>query len=491
MHLMPYGVLTVMFKHWRAALGVFLAVMLAGAGYIIFDEPKYESVAKLIVRFGDRSVPDISRTRQSELTPSDRREIVLANSDILESHDLAEATINSFGLDRVYPDIVADPPTRWTPMDEAVKTFGKNLWVDVGTQDNVITVSLLHPDKALVPKLVQKLIDLYVAHETQVYQNPQATFLAHEVKLAGERLAKAQTALEQFKSRWHITDYDQEIQALLKTRGDVDINLRNAEASYEQSKHRQRDIQGLIRNVPSNQPEPASGEQYRALDDAQSKLADLKAKQSEMLATYARHSRAMATVDAGVATAEHEVATLRREAKRRSIASPNVVHQTLQTDLLRTAADAKAQAEPVRVLSDQMNQITQRLHDLQANRGEFDNLTRERQIAEDTYKTLSTQFEDARVKDNLNQKAISPATVISEPTLPYKPAWPRPMLTIAVCFFAGIILAIAIVLALEAIDDRFSTAEQVAFILDLPVLGSFERRRLGVTQALIAYRGAK
>ena len=138
-----------------------------------------------------------------------------------------------------------------------------------------------------------------------------------------------------------------------------------------------------------------------------------------------------------------------------------------------------------------MNQITQRLHDLQANRGEFDDLTRERQIAENTYKTLSTQFEDARVKDNLNQKAISPATVISEPTLPYKPAWPRPMLTIAVCFFAGIILAIAIVLALEAIDDRFSTAEQVAFILDLPVLGSFERRRLGVTQALIAYRGAK
>jgi len=210
-----------------------------------------------------------------------------------------------------------------------------------------------------------------------------------------------------------------------------------------------------------------------------------------MLATYSPHSRAMATINAGVATAQREVATLRREAKRRSIASPNVVHQTLQTDLLRTSADAKAQGEPVRVLQTQLDQINQRLNDLQANRGQFDNLTRERQIAEDTYKSLSTQFEDARVKDNLNQKAISPATVISAPTLPYKPAWPRPLLTIAVCFVAGIILAIAAILALEALDDRFSTAEQVAFILDLPVLGSFERRRLGVTQALIAYRGAK
>jgi len=491
MNLMPYGVLTVMFKHWRAALGVFLGVMLIGAGYLIFDEPKYESVAQLIVRFGDRSVPDINRGRQSELTPSDRREIVLANSDILASHDLAEATINAFGLDRVYPDIVADPPTRWTPMDEAIKTFQKNLWVDVGTQDNVITVSLLHKDKALVPKLVQKLIQLYIAHETEVYQNPQAIFLAHEVKLAGQRLAKAQATLEDFKGRWHITDYDQEIQALLKTRGDVDIALGSAKAGFQQSRHRERDIEGLIRNVPANQPEPASGEQYRSLDDAQSKLADLKAKQAEMLATYSPHSRAMATINAGVATAQREVATLRREAKRRSIASPNVVHQTLQTDLLRTSADAKAQGEPVRVLQTQLDQINQRLNDLQANRGQFDNLTRERQIAEDTYKSLSTQFEDARVKDNLNQKAISPATVISAPTLPYKPAWPRPLLTIAVCFVAGIILAIAAILALEALDDRFSTAEQVAFILDLPVLGSFERRRLGVTQALIAYRGAK
>ena len=490
MNLMPYGVLTVMFKHWRAAVGIFVAMMIACAAYLVFDTPKYESVAELIVRFGDRSIPDLNRNRQSELTPADRREIVLANSDILESHDLAEATINAFGLDKVYPDIVEDPPSRGTPMDEAIRTFHKNLWVDVGTQDNVITVSLLHPDIKLVPQLVQKLIDLYIAHETAVYQNPQAAFLAGEVKAAGQRLSTAQAALEKFKARWHITDYDQEIQALLKTRGDVDINLRNAQANFEQAKHRQHDIEELIRTVPANQPEPANGEQYRSLDDAQGKLADLRAKQAQMGATYGAHSPAMGPINSGVAAASSEVAQLRHEARSRSIASPNVVYQTLQTDLLKTSADAKAQAEPVRVLQGQMDHITQRLDELQEHRGMFDDLTRERQIAEDTYKSLSTQYEDARVKDNLNQRAISPATVISQPTFPYKPAWPRPLLTIAACLVAGVILAIGGVLALEGIDDRFSTAEQVAYYLDLPVLASFERRRLGVTKALIAYRGA-
>src|SRR6266849_5229896 len=81
--LMPYGILTVLFKHKRAV-------------------------------FGDRSIPTVDRVPTVEMTPSDRRETVLAHAAILGSHDLAETTIESFGLDTVYPDIVDDPPTRWT-----------------------------------------------------------------------------------------------------------------------------------------------------------------------------------------------------------------------------------------------------------------------------------------------------------------------------------------------------------------------------------------
>src|SRR5471032_3377914 len=50
--LMPYGLLTVLFKHKSAVLGIFFAVVLGGIGYLIFAEQKYESVAQLIVRFG-------------------------------------------------------------------------------------------------------------------------------------------------------------------------------------------------------------------------------------------------------------------------------------------------------------------------------------------------------------------------------------------------------------------------------------------------------
>lgn len=486
---MPLNLITILFKHRRAALTVFFTVVLSALAYLLIAEPKYESVSELIVRFGDRSVPDVNRTPQVELTPSDRHEIVLAHAAMLSSHDLAEQTINSFGLDKVYPDIVDDPPSRWSPMDEGIKRFLDKLSVDVGTQDNIITVSYLHPDKKLAHDIVQKLIDLYISQQTRIYQNPQSDFLNGEVKAAGDRLAKAQSTLENFKNQWQITDYDQEVADLLKQRGDVDTALRGAQANLGQAQHRQREITQLIKNVPSTQPEPASGEKYRSVDDAESRLADLRAKQSQMLATYSPNSTALSSLNQQIKTAEAEAKSRRSEVNNRSANNPNVVYQTLQTDLLRTSADAESNAEPVRVLMDQMQTITQRLGDLQRNRGKFDDVVREQQIAENAYRSLSNQFEDARVKDSLNKQRISPAAILSLPTYPYKTARPRKLVTVAAALVGGMILAVGAALFLEAKDDRFSSAEQVAYLLELPVLASLERPQQPIVRGLLTYGG--
>jgi len=487
---MPYSLLTTLFRHRRAVLGVFFSVLFAGLAYLLIAEPKYQSEAQLIVRFGDRSIPELSRSPVTEMSQSDRHEIVEAHAAMLSSHDLAQKAIESFGLDVVYPDIAADPPTRWTPMDEAVKRFMDKLSVDVGTQDNIIDITYLHPDKKLSHDILQKLIDLYVAQQTQIYQNPQSGFMASEVKTAGERLTKAQDAAEQFKQQWRISDFDQEVQDLLQQRGDVDTALRTAQANLDQAVHRQAEIEGLIKTVPATQPEPAGGEKYRSVDDAESRLADLRAKQSQMLATYSPNSPAMESLNAGIATAEADLKSRRGEVNNRSASNANTVYQTLQTDLLRTTADAKSNAEPVRVLTEQISGIDLRLKELRENRGKFNDLQREQQIAEDTYKSLSTQYEDARVKDSLNKQRISPAALISQPTYPYKTARPRKLITVLACLFGGAILAVGTALFLEAKDDRFTTAEQVMLTLDVPVLASFERYQQPAIRGLLTYGGS-
>ena len=341
LQLMPYGLLTVLFRHKGAVAATFLAVVLCGAGYLIFATPKYESVAELIVRFGDRSIPDVNRKPVSEMTPSDRREIVLSNAEILKSHDLERAVVEAVGLGVVYPEIVDDPPTRWTPMDEAVKTFDQNLSVDVGAQNNVISVSFLHPDKELAPKVLQKLIALYVARETTVYQNPQRDFLAGEVKQAAGRLDKAQDGLHQFKRQWRITDYDQEVQDLLKQRGDVDTNFQTARANLEQAKQRKADLAKLLRTIPATVAAPSS-EKYRSVDDAETRLADLQAKRSQMLATYNANSTALATVEAGLATAQADAKA--RRASSRAGGCPTSIPSTRRSRPISSAPPPMSRA---------------------------------------------------------------------------------------------------------------------------------------------------
>lgn len=472
----PYGVTIAICKRWRLFTAVFLGVMLMGAVYLAVATRKYESVAELVVTFGRWSTPEVERMPATELTPSDRHEIVQAHAAILRSHDLARQTIESFGLATVYPDLAEERPKNGTPMDAAVTRFRDDLAAEVGTQDNIITLSLRHPDKELVPKLVRKMIDLYVARQTQIYHNPHEGFLAGEVGEAGSNLASAQQALEKFKDQWRITSFDKEVEDLLAQRSELDTSLHTARANLALAQERKKGLEQLMRKVPEKVPEAASSEKYRSLDEAQSRLAELKTKRSQMLTTYAPESRAMAALNAGIATAEKEVATRRVELERRSVTAPNSVYQTLQTDYLRASADAESNSRPVEILTGQIEALDQRLADLRRNRGTFNDLVREYQIAEETYRSLSMQHADAKVKGSLNDERISPAAVLSEPTLPYRTVRPRALATLLACMIGGAILATIAVLLREARDDRFTTAEQVVYMLDLPVLASFERQ---------------
>jgi len=487
--IMRHSIPMILFKWQRVVMGIFLTIFVVGLCYLTFAERKYESAAELIVKFGNRPMPDFDRSPTTELTPADRHEIVLSHAAILSSPDLAQATIKAVGVDKMYPRIVDDPPSRWSVMDEAVRRFKDDLWVGVGAQDNVITVSFLNPDKALAQKVVENLINQYVGQQTTVYHDPHSDFLKNEVTQAAARLNTAQISLNEFKTQWQISDFDQEIDDLLQQRGDVDSSLQTAQAALNQAQHRQVDLEKLMRDVPRTMPESAGGEKYRSMDDAQSRLADLRNKKSQMLATYSANSPALIQLNAGIVAAEADLRERQNDLGNRSAANPNSVYQTLQTDYLRTVADAESNAQPVEVLTKQLAGIDKRLDDLRKARGDFDNRVREHDLAEDLYKSLSTQYEDARVKDGINQSRISSVAVISQPTLPYRTARPRYLITFVAVVLGGALLAVWGALICEAMDDRFTTAEQLALFLDLPVFTSIDERR-PVFPSLPASQGA-
>ena len=433
------------FRRKFTFLVVFGAACLAGAGYLLIATPLYVSNAALILRFDQRTVPDIDRTQtpQQQLGSNERREIIYSDADILRSPDLARQTIKAVGLARMYPKIASDRRSPQRQMDTALKAFSSDMVIDVGLQSDVINVSFLNPDAKVAHQTVQTLLERFFAQEAIVYANPQLQFAESEAERAQQKLAAAQQALSKFRETHKISDMTAQVNQLLTQRTDVESRLATADGKVLEAQQKESVYKELLAAVPELVTTTANGETYRGIDQVESQLATLKAKRDQMAATYRPGSPIFAQIDASIQSLQSALGRNRADAKSRYATAPNMVYENIRTDLMRATAEAKGAREPAQLLARQLDHINQRLADLDLQRTRNDDLQRNVRILDDTYRTLAIRAEEARVVANRNAEKISAAAVIATPSLPDLPARPRRKLIAFATLLAGLILASA------------------------------------------------
>ena len=474
-----HGLATVLFKRKKMFIASACTVFALGGAYLALATPLYRSEASVVVRFDEHAIPETNMARDSspEVTAAnERREMVLANAEIMTSPDLAQAVIDYFGLSRLYPDIVANPPSRGTPLDEAVRVFQANLNVEPGQQGDVIEISFQHHDPATAQAVVQRLIADYMKREGQIFSSSDFTFQQQQMEQSKARLVADQVQLRDFKTKAGITSFDDQVAELIKQRRDVANTLQNAEVSLGQAHQRAEELRSLLASVSPVVQNTANGEKYHALDDAESRLVDLQTKQRQMMATYDAKSPLLDPVRAAIAAAQTDVQRSRSAVSGRDSTAPNLVYQNIQTDLLRATADNQAYSDSVAVLQGQVAAMDSTLQDLEASHTRLDQLSLAVQIDDDAYRALALHLEDARVVANRVRDRISHGAVIAEASLPYKPSRPRYLITAIGTVLAGILAAFGTIIFFELIDDRFTDVDQVEQQLGIPVLAVFGER---------------
>jgi uncharacterized protein involved in exopolysaccharide biosynthesis len=452
-------------------------VCLAGGAYLLIKQPLYLSSASLVLHFDSQSVPNIDRTMNpTQLQGSnEHREILYSDADMLRSPDLVRKVVDSIGLTSLYPSIATGKGDDERKQDLAAKAFLDDLVIDVGQQSDVLNVSFLHPDPTIARDSVQKLIDEFFAQEAAVYANPQLKFAENEAAAARASLTTAQNKLAEFKSQHQIADLQQQVAQLLKARTDVEARYNLAQGRVLEAQQRQDALKQLLDTVPPTVTSSAMGEQYHAADDAEAKLDQLKAKRSEMESSYLPGSPIFRQLDAQIASLSSASKARNSEARGRSATQPNLVYQSINTDYLRASAEATSARQPAQVLGQQLAQVNDRLKDLQNQENQYDDLTRQVQIQNDTYKTLAIRYETARVEANRNAQKISAAVVIAAPVVAHLPARPRRKLVALTTLLAALVIGTGTVLAIEAFDDKFRTPRDVTHFLRLPVLATFSQ----------------
>ena len=130
----PRDILTALFRQKLKILIVFLAILLAVAGWVYSKETLYEAKATLIVKFGREHIfrPEVGDVNQ--IVRFDESVAVASELKIIESKDLARRAVKAIGVPNIYPELMgsSDEVQEWQ-IETASSKFLGNLRAEATT----------------------------------------------------------------------------------------------------------------------------------------------------------------------------------------------------------------------------------------------------------------------------------------------------------------------------------------------------------------------
>lgn len=406
------GLLAHFFRQSRKITQIFIAVCATGLIYLLVVKPTYETGGSLLIKFGNNTPQRITHVEgdTSIISQDDRRETMQSNIDILQSHDLILSLVNEFGVENIYPGIIAHVGTSDSPAEAAVRRLMKSdLTIKSGQFSNVIEINMQSHNAALAAKFVHRLMEAFIAKQSDIYNKPQTAFLNEQVREAAAKLEEDQRKLEEFKAQNGISLPDKEIEALLQEKSEAGT------ASLDN------------------------------LDSARDKVSELQSEERKLRLTYLPSSSEVQHLHQQVLLAQEQLRERQNELESRT--------------------------------GGQATRINKRIAALEKQRKPYDDLVRQVNIDEKAYKSYQERSEEERMNANLSQKNITSISVVDEPAVPVKPAYPRKMVVLALTMIAAIIMSFGIALAAEVYDQRFTGPAQLAPTLGVPVMATFGKVR--------------
>ena len=105
--------------------------------------------------------------------------------------------------------------------------------------------------------------------------------------------------------------------------------------------------------------------------------------------------------------------------------------------------------------------------------------------AQSAYETVTTRFNQSSLESQLTQASASVLSYASQPTVPTFPNVPKGLL---ISLGAGLLLGTGVAFLLELLDRRIRCTDDLAQILELPVLSVIRRTRPGHLGKLLFWR---
>jgi chain length determinant protein EpsF len=438
-----------MLRVLRGRAGLFMTIVLlvvTGVALVSLLSPKkYVAELALVV-----DLQGNDPMKEAPLAPALVPTHLATQTEIIRSRNVAQKVIEKTGL--------ASQPEVLQAFHESGAGTDLNSWLvdnllhavdaKTGRTSNIIRIAYSSTDPVRSAEMANAFADAYIQTSLELRVDParrQVTWYEEQVSQLRDQLVAAQRDLSKYQADHGVLGVD-------AARMDVE-NARLQEISNQLVQ-----VQAQMFDANSRSQQITSSEQLDSQPDLmknptiqnlKSELARAESKLAEVSERYGvNHPQYLA--------AAAEVSSLKSKL--------NVEIGVARGSLVQSAAIARRQVGDVqKALEEQKDRIIA----LKRQQDELAVLNRDVESARAAYDSALQQANQTKLESRVDRTNVA---ILNPATPPLLPDSPKILLNLVVGLFAGIALAVGLILTLEVCNRRLRSAEDLSDFTDLPVL---------------------
>jgi polysaccharide biosynthesis transport protein len=464
------SLLAVLKRRALPALVTFTAVIGGAFAYLSVTPRLYEASARLIQDDRRVSVSELGRdlTQLSSGTPGGASP--LANqAELVKSQRVLEQAI-----------AIAFPKS--TSQITSVE-LNKGLGVKIVPATNILELSYKSKDPKLAAQLLNAVSQAMIEENTKTISS-EATkvreFLeSSEIPNARKRLATAERNESQYRYTSGIISFEEQSKSAVESLATLEDQERSLTAQLQEVKGRDASLREITdaKSLDKAYASVRRG-QDEQLKTLRAKLTELNTKLIEArLRLTEDHPTVIALLEQRDQVNKLYTKQLVRVSPTSSLVATNSVavdqiSQDLTSKFLANQTERSAIENKLKTVKAQRNQLQIRLAKLPIQQQPLIALTREREDATASLKSLQSKLEEARITE---AQKVSNLRLIEAAKAPTIASSPKRSAVLALATVFGTILGTGVMLLLELMDNTLKDASEAEELLNLPLLGVLPR----------------
>lgn len=438
----PLKFLLVLHGRYKVALAIFVLTVAAGLLTNHFAPKRY--IAETVV------MVDVRDPVAGLLMPQMMTQTSIGTQlDIIHSDRVGRKVVKILRLDE-NPEVVA----LWRSATEGKGTLDdwmsallrKGLKVNPSRDSSVLTISYQGADPKFVAAVVNAFAQAYIEASVELKVEPARQYsqwFADQAKTLRENVEKAQSRLSEFQRQKGIVATDESLDSERAKLRELNERLTAVQVGIRDSQSKERTGSGAAATLPEVMQNPAVQQLRTSVNQLEVKLKEAGGNLGRKHPQYQRMELELAELKERLAA---EIAHASKSYSSTATAS------RLNEKELRAAIDAQ----------------TRRVLAMNRERDEIAVLMRDVDTAKRAHEAVTARLTQTQLESQATRANVSVLTPAIEPIAPSFPMPAAKAGMISLLF--GLVLAGAAIVGLEILDRRVRTAEDLAEMLQIPVL---------------------